>query len=270
MDTTAFTKNGKYLMLALDHRGSFRKLINPKNPEKTDPFKAIGAKKSIIEAVFDQMSGLLIDLDYGMEAYATTNIDIPKPFLLAMEESGYSDENGERITNLETSAYYIKDQGALGTKLLIYFDPKSKTAKRQIQTAKIALEDSHNNGLPIFLEIVTYGEEYKGKVAESVAMVLQGGIKPDVFKLEYPGDEKGCKIISEVLGDVPWILLTRGDSFESFKNNLKIACSNGCSGFLAGRALWQEMFSTKNKNERQEFLQKVLPKRFKEISDIVL
>ena len=271
MDVSAFTKNGKFLMLALDHRGSFRKLINPKNPEETDVLEAIEAKKGIIEAVFDQMSGLLIDLEYGMKAYATANIDTPKPFLIPMEESGYSDENGGRITNLETSAFYIKDQGALGTKLLVYFDPtKSKTAKKQIKTAKIALEDSHNNEIPLFLEIVTYGDKYKGKVTESVAMVLQGGVKPDVFKLEYPGTDRNCKIITEAIKPIPWILLTRGDDFESFKSKLKSACDNGCSGFLAGRALWQDMFSIKGKRDRKKFLQDVLPKRFKEISDIVL
>jgi tagatose-1,6-bisphosphate aldolase len=73
MDTSIFTKNGKYLMLALDHRGSFKKLINPINPEEVDHFNAVEAKKAIIEAVFNQMSGVLLDTDYGLEAYATAN-----------------------------------------------------------------------------------------------------------------------------------------------------------------------------------------------------
>ena len=269
MDTTAFTKDGKYLMLALDHRGSFRKLLNPKNPDKVDPFDAIEAKKAIIEAVFPQMSGILIDMDYGLEAYATANYIKPKPFLLAMEVSGYTKEDGERITNLETSTGDIKEQGALGTKLLIHINHKAPSTKKQIKTAKIALKDAHDQGLPFFLEIITYGET-EGEVVEALASVLQGDIKPDVFKLEYPGSPENCKAVTEVLGSIPWILLTRGDDFEDFIKKLKIARANGCSGFLAGRALWKEYFSLKEEKDKEKFLKEVLPERFKKISEIVL
>ncbi|MFC1700176.1 2-deoxy-5-keto-D-gluconate 6-phosphate aldolase domain-containing protein [Patescibacteria group bacterium] len=269
MDTTAFTKDGKYLMLALDHRGSFRKLVNLKNPDEVDPFDAIEAKKSIIEAVFTQMSGLLIDMDFGLEAYATANYIKPKPFLLAMEVSGYTEENGERFTTIENSAHALKEQGALGTKLLIYINHKSQSTKKQIETVKTALKDSHDEGLPFFLEIVTYGET-GGEVVEALAAVLQEGVKPDVFKLEYPGNEQNCKAITEVLGKTPWIMLTRGDNFNDFTNKLQIACKNGCSGFLAGRALWQEYFSLKEEGDKEKFLKKTLPERFKRISEIAL
>jgi len=268
MNTTAFTKDGKYLMLALDHRGSFKKLINPRDPEGVDPFDAIEAKKAIIESVFDQITGVLLDMDYGLEAYATANYLKPKPFLLAMETSGYTEEDGERVNVLETSAFDIKEQGALGTKLLIYVNHKAPSTRKQIETAKIALEDSHKQGLPFFLEPVTYGES-EGEVIETLAALLQGNINPDVFKIEYPGSDKNCKIVTEVLGKTPWIMLTRGDDFDNFTKKLQIACDNGCSGFLAGRALWQEYFSLKEKAEKEKFLKEVLPARFKKISDII-
>lgn len=269
MDTTAFTRDGKYLMLALDHRGSFKKLLNPKKPDETDPFDAIEAKKAIIESVFNQMSGVLLDMDYGLEAYATANYLKPKPFLLAMEVSGYTQEEGERINILENPAFNIKEQGALGTKLLIYVNHKSISTKKQIETAKTALNDSHNEGLPFFLEPVTYGEG-EGEVIETLAVILQGGVNPDVFKVEYPGNDKKCKVVTEVLGKTPWIMLTRGDNFEEFTKKLQVACDNGCSGFLAGRALWQEYFSFKRGEEKESFLKKVLPERFRKIADIVL
>jgi len=64
---------------------------------------------------------------------------------------------------------------------------------------------------------------------------------PDVFKLEYPGDEASCKQISHLLGETNWILLTAGAHFYEFLDRLEIACRNGCSGFLAGRSIWQDM-----------------------------
>lgn len=269
MDTTAFTKDGKYLMLALDHRGSFKKIINPKDPDKVDPFDAIEAKKAIIESVFPQMTGVLLDMDYGLEAYATANYITPKPFLLAMEESGYTEEKGERITKIENKAFDLKEQGALGLKLLIYVDHKAESTKEQINTAKVCLEDAHSEGLPLFLEIVTYGET-EGEVVEALAAVLQGGVKPDVFKLEYPGNAENCKAITQVLGETPWIMLTRGDSFEDFSEKLQIACDNGCAGFLAGRALWQNYFTLKEKTEKEQFLKEILPAQFEKISKIAL
>ena len=77
MDTQIFTKNRKYLMLAFDHRDSFKKMIDPFSVDT-----AIEIKKNIIESVYDQMSGVLIDLDYGYPAYLQINKPEVKPFLL--------------------------------------------------------------------------------------------------------------------------------------------------------------------------------------------
>ena len=53
---------------------------------------------------------------------------------------------------------------------------------------------------------------------------------------------------------MPWTLLSGGDSFEVFEKQLRVACHNGCSGFLVGRALWQEAVYLQG-NERDSFLQ---------------
>ena len=89
-----------------------------------------------------------------------------------------------------------------------------------------------------------------------------GALKPDVLKLEFPVDCKyemdeavwqdACAELNEA-SPVPWTLLSGGDSFEAFQKQLRVACQNGCSGFLVGRALWQEAVHLEG-NERQEFL----------------
>ena len=71
-----------------------------------------------------------------------------------------------------------------------------------------------------------------------------------------------------MLKEIPWILLTRGDSFLSFKHKLYFAVKNGVLGFLAGRALWQDAID-KNEEEKEKMLVEVLPKRFLEIKEIV-
>jgi hypothetical protein len=49
------------------------------------------------------------------------------------------------------------------------------------------------------------------------------------------------------------MLLSAGVDFESFRKQVKIACKAGASGFLAGRALWQEGTQIRSRDERMIF-----------------
>lgn len=235
MDLRKFTNDTKYLMLALDQRGSFEKLLGT-----TDRQILAAKKKQIIEALSDIFTGVLLDPDYGLSGYKQSGCT--KPFLLCGEESGYENVEGERLTKIKYRADELKNMGASGAKLLVYFNPFLKSAAKQYEISKQFLEDCHQIGLPVFFEIVTYGQAMgKNLVIESVKYFLDRKFRPDVFKLEYPGDEASCKQISELLGETNWILLTAGAYFYEFLDRLEIACRNGCSGFLAGRSIWQDM-----------------------------
>ncbi len=266
-----FQSHGKFLMLALDHRGSFKKYVNSANPEAASDSELIGTKAMIIESVQDQFSGVLIDLDWGLPGYKNKT----KPYLLPLEKSGYTEAEGEKVTELGYSAKELKEKGASGAKLLLYFNPEAKSVAQQIATAKSALADSHANEMPFFLEIVTYGNEELGKsraewVLRSLEILLNENVIPDVWKLEYPGDAQSCQKITELVGVTPWILLTRGDSFEHFAKQLADAVAGGAVGFLAGRALWQEIGDYKTEEEKKEFLNTVVADRFRKISEICL
>jgi len=252
-------------MLALDQRGSFRKMMSPNNPDDVDEQEAIKIKKDIVMAGYDIFSGVLIDQDFGLPAYQACPT-CEKPFLLPAEESGYEEVSGEKITKIKYSAEDIKDMGAQGVKLLIYFDPNAESAMRQIQTAKKVLEDAHSQKLPLFLEIVTYGESKS--VVNSVSMFLKNNVRPNIFKLEYPGSAEKCKQITDILGTTPWIILTAGIDFDTFCENLKTAVQNGCSGFLAGRSLWKEYVSMTGEEAKNQFLHEIFIPRFNKIVSI--
>ena len=270
------TIKNKILMLALDHRGSFNKLINPKNPESVTNDQVITVKRQIIEALYDQFSGVLIDPSGGLPAYqqAAQLKTAQKPYLLCIEKTGYEDEQGSRKTQLEYSVEGLKKQGASGIKLLLYYHPQAPTKQHQLQVAKQVLQDCKQAKLPLFLELVTYAlpnfnSNKPELVLDSVDDFLQARIIPDVFKLEYPGDPAACFQITKLLKKTPWILLTRGDSFENFRQQLRVAMANGCQGFLAGRSLWQE-FSQYPPAKHTDFFQTVVVPRFAQIRQIVL
>ncbi|MBW6442105.1 DUF2090 domain-containing protein [Patescibacteria group bacterium] len=268
MDSQIFTENGRYLMFAFDHRESFKKFINSEDPDKVTEEEAFTQKRLLIDSVKDKFSGILIDPEYGLKAYQS--LDVNKPYLLPIEKSGSVPVNGEKTNVLERNANDIKNMGASGVKILIYFNPDLDTARQQLNTSKQALEDSHNNSLPFFLEIVTYDMGDETRVLRSIQNFLDNHIVPDVFKIEFPGSDYLCQRVTSVLGATPWIMLTRAANYALFKEQLKIACENGCRGFLAGRSLWQEYFDTNDATQRLVFLDITLPSRFDEIRDIVL
>lgn len=263
-----FTSEGKFLMLALDHRESIKKLMKPGDPGSVSNEAIIDLKAAIIQSVIDQASGVLVDPQWGLKAYHNRT----KPFLLPVEKSGYIKQNWERITKLQYSVQELIDLGASGAKLLLYFNPNVSSRETQLATARKVLDDCKRLNIPFFLEIITYEPQGEGErsslVLGSLENLLAAGVYPDVYKLEYAGNFERCREVTKLIGDTPWILLTRGDTFEVFKSNLEQAVRAGAKGFLAGRALWQEVCGLEGE-ERQSFLKTVLPERFRTIGDIV-
>lgn len=245
-------------MLALDHRGSFKKLMDPVNPESVTDEQVISLKNEIIEALKDQFSSLLIDDKLGLEA--CHEVCKVKPYLLPLEKSSHTG-----IAEIEYIAAELKDLGASGAKILIDFNPGDENSGKQLEIASEVVADCMASDFPLFLEIVTHNE---GLVTQSVNEFLGEGIEPSVWKLEYPGSEDKSREITDMVGETPWILLTGGKDYETFKNSLKEAVQGGAKGFLAGRALWQEVCTMKGE-EKNKFLKETLPDRFRKVSEII-
>lgn len=263
-------------MLALDHRGSFEKLLKTGNIAGNEN-QIITIKRLLIESLNRLYSGILLDSKFGLPAYqeaAERNSGIlAKPYLLAIEKSGYRKENGGRVTELEYSVEFLKKQGAKGVKILLYFHPQAATAGLQLRLTKKLLEECRQNSLPLFLEILTYplnshGFDLAASIIDSVTVFLENDIKPDVFKLEYPGNPEACQSITDLLSGTPWILLTKGVDFQTFKIFLRNAVTHGASGFLAGRSLWQD-FIDRPQDKWPEFFSITVKERFQEITEIV-
>ena len=69
---------------------------------------------------------------------------------------------------------------------------------------------------------------------------------PDVIKLPFPSAtdspdrwERACRSVAGAI-DVPWAVLSWGAPFDVFVRQTEVACANGCSGFMAGRAIWSD------------------------------
>ena len=67
----------------------------------------------------------------------------------------------------------------------------------------------------------------------------------DIMKVEFPvldltdldAAHEACAELDAAIAG-PWVLLSAGVTFEGFRTQLDIAADHGCSGFMAGRAIW--------------------------------
>jgi tagatose 1,6-diphosphate aldolase len=288
---TASTKRGVFTILAVDHRDAMRAMLNREQPETVPAAQLTEIKLSIIKWIGPFATAVLLDPVYSLGQVIAQRVLPPKTaFLSAIEEQGYlGDPYGRQTTMLEGwGIEKAKMLGASGVKVLLFYHPGAgEAAEVQEQLVASLLAECNHFDIPLFLEPIVYSrnpsvsKNSAGFAAERRKIMVEtvrrlGALKPDVLKLEFPVDcqyekdeavwQDACAEMNEA-SPVPWTLLSGGDSFEAFQKQLKVACQNGCSGFLVGRALWQETVYLQG-NERQKFLQNEAIQRWRTLHDI--
>ncbi len=248
-------------MLALDHQEHFKKIVNPEDPNLATADQIIKAKQKILHALKEEFTAVLLDTEYGLPAYE----GIAKPFILRLEKSGFFETSGVKTVEIQHSVPELKNKGASGIKFLLAFNPDREESLGELEKARQVRSDCQKNSLPLFLEILTYQNEDRQLskselILNSLEIFMQKGVVPDVFKIEYPGDQESCQKISQLLKETPWILLSGGDNFNEFTTRVEVAAKNGAAGFLAGRAVWQDIPDNET----------LLKSRFSELAKVVL
>jgi tagatose 1,6-diphosphate aldolase len=253
--------NGKYTMLALDQRGSFVRAYSKTLGKKATKKQVTEAKKRIIQAIGEYPSGILIDPIYCLSLAKI----VPKGLMFCVEKSGYVEHPQGRKTQLQPK-WGVKQalkKGALAIKINILYNPEASKAVREHQhkIAEKIGKQCKKADVPYLLEFVVYplDASFKKKLPDLVYRSAKEFAKKkynaDILKIQYPGNVATCKKITMNIKK-PWILLTAGIPFNEFKKNLAIAKKGGCSGFLAGRAVWQEVLKIKSIKKQKDWLNK--------------
>jgi len=86
------------------------------------------------------------------------------------------------------------------------------------------------------------GEEYLSEQFQDDQLLAIGELSrlTELVALQYPLEPLAIATLTAEL-DVPWILMDEGQSYDQFKQELRVCLENGASGFLVSQALWQEM-----------------------------
>jgi len=283
------TGKGTFVIAAIDHRGSIRSMISPDEPENVTYDQIVERKQELCSTLSPYVSAILLDPEFSAaQCIAGGKISGRAGLLVSIEATGYENSPRGRITHVldRWSVDKIKKMGASAVKILLYYRPDMpNVAAKQLDTIREIAMDCIKQDIPFLVEPVTYPStpgvaepaELRSRLVIETARQLTK-LPIDVLKAEFPGDlaheHDENKLIGlcrelDAASQVPWVVLSAGVDFETFARQVEIACKSGASGFLGGRAIWQESMTMSNQEERLHFLSTTVVERIKKLADIV-
>ena len=272
-------ERGIITVAALDHRGSFKTMLQKAISGQEIGYDEVVAEKLNMVRIFAPLSSaILLDPIYGAAA-AVTSRALPGSvgLLVALEQSGYEGSDYGRITPIAPgwSVEKIKRMGAAAVKLLLYYMPDAETATQQEDLVKRVAEECQTYDIAFLLEPMSYSltpgvkkssaefaERKPEIVLESARRLADLGI--DLLKAEFPADPNYEKDESKLreyaheltnISPVPWVILSAAETFDVFQPLVEIACEEGASGYMVGRAVWQEAMVLPTAEQRNAELQ---------------
>jgi tagatose 1,6-diphosphate aldolase len=282
------TPGGQLVMFALDHRGNLQRALSPDDPQSVTYEQMVSFKVEVTAAMSPVASGILLDPQYGAaQSIAAGAIDNGCGLLVAVERTGYTGDPTARESRILPgwSVEKICRMGADGVKLLIYYHPDAPNAVEQEELVVEVGELCRQYDMPFFLEPLSFSLDPAVKklatadkrivVTETARRLTPLGV--DVLKAEFPiniDDEKDESVWAEACAGVseaslcPWVILSAGVTFEEFERQTFVACRNGSSGVLVGRAVWAEAADLVGA-ARQEFLQTIAVERMNRLTEAI-
>ena len=283
--------DGIFTICAMDHRGSLRRMIDEDNPAEVSYEEMVKRKLELCSSLAKHASAVLLDPIFGAAQCISRSI-LPKNtgLLVSIEATGYHGDREHRLTNLidNWSVEKIKRMGASAVKILVYYRPDlTELASKQLNTINMIASECIKYDLPFLVEPLSYpiGNEINNPREFATLkdqLVIQTArditaLPIDVLKAEFPADLHYKQDKSELINlcnqldkssQVPWAILSAGVNFEIFYQQVEIACQAGASGFLGGRAIWQEAMHIDDARQRIQYLSTTATDRLKRLIEI--
>ncbi|WHY85942.1 tagatose-bisphosphate aldolase [Neobacillus novalis] len=299
-------ENGVIGALAIDQRGSLKKMIAAGSASHVGDEGIIRFKELVSEELTPFSTAILLDPEYGLPAAKVRSRDAG--LLVAYEKTGYDATAVGRLPDLlpEWSVKRLKEAGADAVKFLLYYDAdedKKINDYKHVYMERVGSECVAED-IPFFLEIVSYDAENDNVKSKSYAKVKPHKVieamrefsKPqynvDVLKVEVPVDmnfvegytegetayskEEAAAYFKEQseATELPFIFLSAGVSAELFQETLKFAKESGSTfnGVLCGRATWKDgvaPFATDGEQAGRTWLQDTGKKNIEELNGVL-
>lgn len=266
------TETGLISALAFDQRGALKKMLAQHQEAEPTTQQMETLKRLVSEELTPYASSILLDPEFGLPA-AQVRAE-SAGLLLAYEKTGYDTTSSSRLPDCleEWSVLRLKEAGADAVKFLLYYDVDGDSQVNQQKQAYVERlgSECRAEGLPFFLEIVSYDEQLADttgldyarmkphKVNQAMEVFSDSRFGVTVLKVEVPvnmnfveGFAQGEVAYSraeaaeyfrqqEAATHLPYIYLSAGVSAQLFQETLIFAAEAGArfNGVLCGRATW--------------------------------
>ena len=261
-------EKGVFKMTAVDQRPPIKNPIAKHLKVNKAPWEEVAKfKNMLIEHLQNYSTALLLDPYYAIPGSMDT-FNPKKGLVVTLEDSIFTETADGRFSkNIDNwSVSKIKRMGADAVKVLAWYRPDAERKVLQAQQDYVQKvgEECLKYDILFLFELLVYPlskDKYQTKdyvemknkktehVLKSVEEFSNHKYGVDVFKLESPvnaseisnNDINAFNEMGKLAGR-PWVMLSAGAGKEDFKNVLELAFKAGCSGFLAGRAIWLDAF----------------------------
>lgn len=263
---------GKTLyILAFDHRSSFLKLLgitnkppSPQDIERTADAKMLifeGFQRALAEGASRDAGGVLVDEQFGTDVARKAKAD-GLNLAMPVEKSGQDEfdfEFGEQF------GAHIEDFEPTFAKVLVRYNPEGDASLNERQAGRLRrLSDwLHERGRKFLFELLVPADESQlarvrgdeqrydveirpGLMMRTIEALQDGGVEPDVWKIEGIEDREECRRIAELVRrdgreGVSCVALGRGADDAKVDAWLRAASGlAGYVGFAIGRSIFGE------------------------------
>jgi tagatose-1,6-bisphosphate aldolase len=251
--------NGTFYIAAIDHRGPLHRALQTESPKVNTNEALTSLKRDIVRHLAPATSAVLLDPETSAaQCVADGSMPANTGLIIALD-TGSTGDPLNRTTGLVENWSVEKTvrMGASGVKMLLYYHPKAPLAGEREDLVRKVAQDCTQYDIPFFLEPLSYASDDQNKslppeqrrrvVIETARRLVPLGV--DILKAEFPVDvsieqdenvwRDACEELTSVC-EVPWVLLSAGVSYDTFLNQVRIACKAGASGVMAGRAVWKD------------------------------
>lgn len=243
--------SGAFAMLAVDQREAMRAMFAEHQSEPVTDEQVTEFKLSATQILSPHASAVLVDRQFAFDRVAQDGAVAPGCGLIAAADL-FSSAHGELVGDVRIDRDVIPDrvqeQGAVALKLLVLYRPDSGQRER-IEMVEEFVDICRTSGLVSIIEPLSRpplaGGAWDWNAGVLAAADELGSRGADLYKAEVPlhGDgapeeiRRRCAQITASV-DSPWVVLSSGVAQDAFPAAVELACSEGASGFLAGRAVW--------------------------------
>lgn len=245
------TPNHVFAILAIDHISALSSVARPDDPESMTSPELVAVKVELVKSLAAETSGVLVDPVLALAPIILNDV-LPGStgLLVALEDGDYA--------SLDTAPRLFEGwdvgraaaSGATAIKCSFLYDPFLPSAAAHAFVSNLVADCEHH-GLPLFAEPLVphpFAADRRSVVVETARKI--GALGVDVLKLEFPSSTAlpgaeaewadACSELTEA-SPRPWTLLSAGEDFDIFARQLTVACETGASGYVAGRAVWQDL-----------------------------